>query len=98
MIVANYSTLEGTQELANQVADEKFDIVVASSGPWWNIQSLATASPDTLHKAVVANFQAQLNLYSILATKCTGQYLMINGAVANGLLHSGLTGSWPMHA
>ena len=92
MIVADYSTPEGTQELAKQVADDKFDIVVASSGPWWNVQSLATADPETLHKAVAANFQSQLNLYSILATKCTGQYLMINGSAANGLPHSGLTG------
>lgn len=91
VIAADYSTLDGAQELAKQVEGKTFDLVVASSGPWWNA-TLAEGDLATLHNAVAANFQAQLYLYNVLILKCTGQYIMVNGTAALGLPNSGLTG------
>ena len=92
VIAVDYSSAEGALQLASQLSDQKFDVVVSSSGPWWPINKLSDADPAVLQKAVSANFQAQLNLYSTLASRCTETYLMVNGSAALGLPQSGLTG------
>lgn len=92
IIATDYSTVEGTKELAKAVADQTFDVVVASSGPWWPVNELSNVDPETLKNATAANFLSQMNLFSVLATRCKGQYLMVNGAAAKGLPSTGLTG------
>lgn len=91
-VAIDYSTVEGAAELSSQLSGEKFDVVIASSGPWWQIYKLSNADPVEMQKATAANFQAQLNLYCTLASRCTGSYFMVNGTAALGLPQTGLTG------
>jgi NAD(P)-dependent dehydrogenase (short-subunit alcohol dehydrogenase family) len=88
---ADYSTVDGANELKNAVAAIDFDVVVASSGPWWPINKLSGVDPQMIEEAIKANFQSQVNLFSILGSK-TKNYIVVNGSAALGLPFSGLTG------
>lgn len=87
----DYSTVNGANELKNAVEALKFDVVVASSGPWWPINKLSGLDPQTIENAIKANFQSQVNLFSILGSK-TKHYILVNGASAHDLPNSGLAG------
>jgi NAD(P)-dependent dehydrogenase (short-subunit alcohol dehydrogenase family) len=88
---ADYSTVNGAKELKNAVEALEFDVVVASAGPWWPINKLSGVDPETIEDAIKANFQSQVNLFSILGSK-TKNYILVNGSAAQGLPFSGLTG------
>jgi NAD(P)-dependent dehydrogenase (short-subunit alcohol dehydrogenase family) len=88
---ADYSTVNGANELKKAVEALDFDLVVASAGPWWQINKLSGVDPETIEEAIKANFQSQANLFSILCPK-TKNYILVNGSAAQGLPFSGLTG------
>jgi len=92
VIASDYSTVQGAEDLKAKVADKTFDVVVASSGPYWAIRKMTETDPATLLKAAQANFLSQLYLYNVLAPKCKGRYLCVNGSAALNILAEGLTG------
>lgn len=92
ILVADYSTVHGTQELQKLVQDDVFDVVIASSGPWWPINHLAKANPSMIQDAIAANFQSQVNLFSTLASKTKRHYIVVNGAAAKAIPNTGFTG------
>lgn len=83
--------MDGANELKNAVAALDFDVVVASSGPWWPINKLSGVDPQMIEEAIKANVQSQVNLFSILGSK-TKNYIVVNGSAALGLPFTGLTG------
>jgi NAD(P)-dependent dehydrogenase (short-subunit alcohol dehydrogenase family) len=95
IVAIDYSTVAGSKELQTRVnAMPKFDVVVASSGPWWPVARLASdaASIDILYKAVQSSLSSQMFLYHVLVRRCTGHYIMINGSAALNIPQVGLTG------
>lgn len=94
VVTADYSTVEGAKELEQKVKEfPPFDIVVASSGPWWPIYKLSEVEDiGTLERAFQANVLAQLLLYRVLVKRTKTHFISVNGSAAISLPQSGLTG------
>jgi short-subunit dehydrogenase len=95
ILAVDYSTVSGAKELKEKIAGKTYDIVVASSGPWWTA-TLADSDLETLESAMHGSFAAHINLFNVLAkshmTPQSGQYLLCNGGAAFGLPQMGLPG------
>jgi NAD(P)-dependent dehydrogenase (short-subunit alcohol dehydrogenase family) len=96
IVAADVSTSEGAEAAADKIRSEvgSLDHVVASSGPWWNVGSLQTLEPATWRSAMQANVDAHFysfRYFSSLVNK-GGSYVIMNGAAADFLPDSGLTG------
>jgi NADP-dependent 3-hydroxy acid dehydrogenase YdfG len=92
ILPADYSTVQGAQQLESMLPPEHFDVVVASSGPWWPVNKLYDADLDTFEKAMKANVHAQLLLYRVLVKRTKKHYIVVNGSAAIALPQTTLTG------
>ena len=93
VVVANYNTVEGAMELDKFLGDAKFDVSIASSGPWWPVYKLSTVDDFSVFgKALNANVETHMLLYRVLAPRTTSQFIAVNGAAARGIANMGLTG------
>lgn len=93
VIVADYSTVAGAKKLQESVKDVTFHTAVVSSGPWWSITELTKVDEISVFgKALAANVEAHMLLYSILAPITKEQYITVNGMAAEGLPGTGVTG------
>ncbi|KAI9034654.1 hypothetical protein DFJ74DRAFT_650112 [Hyaloraphidium curvatum] len=95
-VAADYSTEAGAREAARKVqellAGEKLDHVVSSSGPWWQVPSLAGMDPAKWREAMAANVDAHFYAYRFLIGLTKGSFQIVNGAAKDGLPGIGLTG------
>lgn len=92
ILPADYSTVQGAKKLESMLPPGHFDVVVASSGPWWRVNQLHEADLETFERAMHANVHAQLLLYKVLVKRTKKHYIVVNGSAANMLPHSTLTG------
>jgi short-subunit dehydrogenase len=92
VVAADYSTVEGAKVLEASLPPNDFDVVVASSGPWWSVTKLYDADLDVFEKALRANVLSQILLYKVLVKRTKKHYILVNGSAANWLPQASLTG------
>ena len=101
IVAVDYSTIDGAQELERLLVtsntelannDLTFDVVVASSGPWWTVGKFHDMDLNTFDAAVRSNLYAHMHLYRVLVTRTTRHYICVNGSAAKFLPNTSLTG------
>jgi short-subunit dehydrogenase len=94
VMAVDYSTVDGAHELERLVSSQNltFDVVVSSSGPWWNVGKFHDLDLNTLDAAMRSNIYAHMHLYRVLVARCKRQYICVNGAAAKMLPNTSLTG------
>jgi NAD(P)-dependent dehydrogenase (short-subunit alcohol dehydrogenase family) len=92
VLAADYSTSRGARDLEAMLPPGDFDVVVAFSGPWWNVSKLHDTDVETLEAALSANVLAHMLLYRILVKRTTRHYVMVTGVAGGMLPHTSLTG------
>jgi NAD(P)-dependent dehydrogenase (short-subunit alcohol dehydrogenase family) len=93
VVVADYSTVEGAKKLDETLGDEKFDLTIVSSGPWWPVYKLSTVDDFSVFgQALKANVETHMLLYRVLAPRTKSQFVTINGSAATVIPQTGLTG------
>jgi 2-hydroxycyclohexanecarboxyl-CoA dehydrogenase len=93
---ADIATVEGAQSAAKKIKSTlgQIDHLVSSAGPWWNTGPFFSLDPKVWQDARRANIDSHFYAYRYLGglVKKGGSYVIINGAAADGLPGTGLTG------
>lgn len=95
-VAADVSTPEGAEKAARTVSSEvgEIDHLVSSSGPWWDAGPIHELETSVWRSAFQANID--IHFYSFREfsrlMKKGGSFIIMNGAAADFLPNSGLTG------
>jgi NAD(P)-dependent dehydrogenase (short-subunit alcohol dehydrogenase family) len=96
IIAADVSDMDGARRAAEKVKEEvgQIDHLVSSSGPWWDVGPLHQVEPEVWRSAMRANVDSHLYSYRYFSEMVapSGSYIIMNGAAADFLPDSGLTG------
>jgi NAD(P)-dependent dehydrogenase (short-subunit alcohol dehydrogenase family) len=95
-IVADVSTPEGAEKAAREVSSEvgEIDHLVSSSGPWWDAGPIYRLETRVWRAAFQANVDTHFFCFREFSRIMNngGSYVIMNGAAADFLPKSGLTG------